>query len=65
MIGMFAADEAEAKAAQVEYLLMRLKQGLSELPPGEEIDQAKIEEAKAAIQELGLPTEPTRDGGTA
>ena len=26
--------EAEAKAAQVDYLLMRLKQRLIELPPG-------------------------------
>ncbi len=30
-------DEAEAKAAQVDYLLMRLKQRLAVLPPGMEI----------------------------
>ncbi len=33
-IGKVSAAEAEAKAAQVEYLLMRLGQGLIELPPG-------------------------------
>jgi integrase len=32
MIGKVSADEAEA--AQVNYLLMRLKQGLIEMPPG-------------------------------
>lgn len=37
MIGKVSPDEAEAKAAQVDYLLMRLKQGLIELPPGVEI----------------------------
>ena len=34
MIGKVSSQEAEAKAAQVDYLLMRLKQGLIELPPG-------------------------------
>ena len=34
MIGKVSPQEAEAKAAQVDYLLMRLKQGLIELPPG-------------------------------
>src|SRR5262249_41965806 len=34
MIGKVSQEEAEAKAAQVDYLLMRLKQGLIELPPG-------------------------------
>jgi integrase len=34
MIGKVSPQEAEAKAAQVEYLLMRLRQGLIELPPG-------------------------------
>jgi integrase len=32
-IGKVSQEEAEAKAAHVEYLLMRLKQGLLELPP--------------------------------
>jgi hypothetical protein len=34
MIGKVSPQEAEAKAAQVEYLLMRIKQGLIEPPPG-------------------------------
>ena len=34
MIGKVSPEEAETKAAQVEYLLMRLMQGLIELPPG-------------------------------
>jgi hypothetical protein len=33
-IGRVSPQEAEAKAAQADYLLMRLKQGLIELPPG-------------------------------
>jgi integrase len=33
-LGRVAEAEAEAKAAQVDYLLMRLKQGLIEMPPG-------------------------------
>ncbi len=37
MIGKVSADEAEAKAAQVDYLLMRLKQGLIALPAGVDI----------------------------
>jgi site-specific recombinase XerD len=36
-VGKVTGAEAEAKAAQVEYLLMRLKQGLIELPPGVDI----------------------------
>jgi hypothetical protein len=34
LIGKVSPQEAEAKAAQVDYLLMRLKQGLIELSPG-------------------------------
>lgn len=34
MTGKVSPQGAEAKAAQVDYLLMRLKQGLVELPPG-------------------------------
>lgn len=34
MIGKVSPEEAEAKAAQVDYLLMRIKQGLIELPTG-------------------------------
>ena len=37
MIGKVSPEEAEAKAAQVDYLLMRIKQGLLELPHGVDI----------------------------
>lgn len=36
-LGKVSADEAAAKAAQVDYLLMRLKQGLIEIPAGSDI----------------------------
>jgi hypothetical protein len=36
-IGKVSEDEARAKSAQVDYLLMRLKQRLVELPPGVDI----------------------------
>ena len=36
-VGRVPEDEARAKAAQVDYLLMRLKQGLIALPPGASI----------------------------
>src|SRR5947209_1168645 len=36
-IGKVSLEEAEAKAAQVEYLLLRLRQRLIELPPGVDI----------------------------
>lgn len=36
-LGKVSRDEAEAKSAQVDYLLMRLKQRLIELPPGIDI----------------------------
>src|SRR5690242_7330555 len=36
-LGTVKHDEAESKAEQVEYLLMRLKQGYVHIPPGVEI----------------------------
>lgn len=33
-VGPVSAEEAETKASQVDYLLMRLKQRLAVLPPG-------------------------------
>jgi integrase len=36
-LGRVAEAEARAKAAQVDYLLMRLKQGLIEIPPGGDV----------------------------
>jgi hypothetical protein len=34
LLGKVTKQEAEAKSAQVDYLLLRLKQRLIELPPG-------------------------------
>src|SRR6476646_7336229 len=36
-LGKVSRAEAEAKAAQVDYLLLRLKQKLAALPPGTDI----------------------------
>jgi integrase len=36
-LGKVSEAEAETKAGQVDYLLMRLRQGLTELPPGTDI----------------------------
>ena len=36
-LGAVSSEEAEGKAAQVDYFLMRLKQGLVTLPPGTDI----------------------------
>jgi integrase len=46
MIGKVTPEEAEAKAAQVNYLLMRIKQGLLELPPGVEIAEFVLHDGK-------------------
>jgi hypothetical protein len=50
MIGKVSPQEAEAIAAQVDYLLMRLKQGLIELPP--DVDIAEF------VQHDGKPPAP-------
>ena len=36
-LGVVSEDEANAKAAQVDYLLMRLRQGLTKIPDGIDI----------------------------
>ena len=55
--------EAEARAAQVDYLLMRLKQGLIEIPPGGDVvGFFKHDGAPPAVPALGssaLRPEPT------
>jgi cell fate (sporulation/competence/biofilm development) regulator YlbF (YheA/YmcA/DUF963 family) len=56
-VGAVKESEAEAKAGQVDLLLMRMKQGLIELPAGMSIEDflqcdgkvKKPEEAKAAL----------------
>jgi hypothetical protein len=46
LIGRVSPAEAEAKAAQIEYLLMRLKQGLIGLPPGIDIAEFVQDDGK-------------------
>ncbi len=58
MIGKVSPQEAEAKAAQVDYLLMRLKQGLIELPPGVGIVEFVQHDGKPAAS--ATPTSASR-----
>jgi integrase len=51
-LGAVSAQEADSKRAQVDYLLMRLKQGLLTLPPG--VDLVEF------VQHDGQPPERTR-----
>lgn len=62
-LGKVSAEEAASKAAQVDYLLMRLKQRLIELPPGIDIVEfvqfdgkppADLQEVPAESRELTL-----------
>ena len=62
-LGKVSAEEAASKAAQVDYLLMRLKQRLIELPPGIDIVEfvqfdgkppADLQEVSAESRELTL-----------
>jgi hypothetical protein len=62
-LGKVLAEEAASKAAQIDYLLMRLKQRLIELPPGVDIVEfvpfdgkppADVREASAESRELTL-----------
>ena len=54
-IGKVAEEEAKAKASQVEYLLMRLKQRLIDLPPGIDIVEFVQHDGKLARQTSGRP----------
>ena len=61
-LGEVSQQEAESKAAQVEYLLLRLKQRLAVLPPGVEIveyiqyDGKIIPPESPAAEKITLPT---------
>src|SRR3954471_24719260 len=57
-IGKVSRAEAEAKAAQVEYLLLRLKQGLIELPPGVAIVPFLQGNGKVAVAKDGSLATP-------
>src|SRR5262245_49346701 len=50
-LGRVPASEADAKAAHVDYLLMRLKQRLIELPPGTDIVSFLEQDGKTEVAE--------------
>lgn len=56
-IGKVSPEEAEAKAAQVGYLLLRLKQQLIELPPGVGIVEFLQHDGKPSSGPPGVPAE--------
>jgi hypothetical protein len=56
-IGSVSRDEAESKAAQVDYLLMRLKQGLIEIPAGVSVVDFVLHDGKPPAGQHLLPTE--------
>ncbi len=51
-IGKVSTEEAEAKAGQVDYLLLRIKQGLVALPPGVDITEFLLNDGKASTKEI-------------
>jgi hypothetical protein len=53
-IGKVSQVEADAKAAQVEYLLLRLKQRLIELPPGIGIVEFLQHDGKSSVGSTGV-----------
>jgi hypothetical protein len=62
-LGRVSADEARAKSAQIDYLLLRLKQKLVEVPPGIDVVEfvqfdgnppANLSEVAAASRDLTL-----------
>lgn len=50
-IGKVSPEEAEAKAGQVDYLLLRIKQGLLTVPPGVEVTEFLMNDGKAPSRE--------------
>ncbi len=60
-LGKVTKQEADAKAAQAEYLLMRLKQRLIELPPGVRIADFLQHDGKAPVGSVPA-TKPTKLG---
>lgn len=56
-IGKVSPEEAEAKAGQVDYLLLRIKQGLLTVPPGVDVTEFLMNDGKAP---RGRPRPPPR-----
>jgi hypothetical protein len=63
MVGKVSPQEAAAKAAQVEYLLMRLKQGLIELPAGVDIAEFVQHDGKPPAAEIARSKKRSRTTG--
>jgi hypothetical protein len=59
-IGKVSREEAEAKAAQVEYLLLRLKQELITLPPGVAIVQFLQGDGRSPVARNGVVATPEK-----
>lgn len=55
-LGEVARGEAETKAAQVEYLLLRLKQGFVHLPPGVAITEFLEKDGQVKTPEKAVST---------
>ena len=49
MVGKVSAQEAESKTVQIDYLLIRLKQGLIELPPSVDIAEFDLHDSKPPV----------------
>jgi hypothetical protein len=60
-IGRVSESEARAKAAQVEYLLLRLNQRLIELPPGIGIVEYVRHDGKPPVGTEAIPERRTGD----
>lgn len=60
-VGKVTREEAEAKAAQAEYLLLRLRQRLIELPPGVGIADFLQHDGKAPVDSVPA-TRPAKLG---
>src|SRR5208337_5056926 len=54
-VGAVSEQEAQAKSAQVDYLLLRLKQRLIELPPNVGIVDFIQHDGKPPASELAIP----------
>lgn len=58
-LGKVPRDEAEAKINQADYLLMRLKQGLLQIPPGMDIIAFLEFDGKPPVEPVPSPGTPT------
>jgi integrase len=59
-LGKVSEQEAQGKAAQVDYLLMRLRQGLIHVPPSSTLKQFLESDGNPPAKPGGVPTEAHR-----